>query len=226
MLGKHPKVTLVLGIDEAGRGPVIGPMIIGGFMDTERSGISYKEMGCKDSKLLSPQKRQELKAKIEKTAKEFHYISISAEEIDSLRKIMSLNEIEAKKMAELILSFENKPDKIIIDCPDTEPSRFLQRMRKYMGPDFEAIIEHKADENYPIVSCASIIAKTERDDKIKEMEKVYGVMGSGYPADPKTKDFLKNFYAEHGKLPPIVRKSWDTIKRLENSKLQSKLDDY
>ena len=173
----------MLGIDEAGRGPVLGPMTIGGVVDTVNSEITYREMGCKDSKLLTPKRREELDKKIRNTAKEVAVIEISAKEIDSLRKIMSLNEVEAMKMAELIQSLENKPDKIIIDCPDTEPSRFLQRMRKYLGPDFNAVIEHKADVNYPIASAASIVAKVKRDEWVKETEEKYGVIGSGYPAD-------------------------------------------
>ena len=215
---------LVLGIDEAGRGPVLGPMTIGGVVDTEHSEISYREMGCKDSKMLTPKRREELNKKIRNSAKEVVVVEISAKEIDSLRKIMSLNEIEAKKIAELILSLKNKPEKIIIDCPDSQPSRFLQRMRKYLGPDFNAVIEHKADVNYPLASAASIVAKVQRDEWVKRTTEKYGPIGSGYPADPITHEFLKNWLEEKGKLPPFARKSWDTSKRMESEMLQSRLE--
>jgi ribonuclease HII len=200
-------------------------MVIAGVVDTERSQINYKEMGCKDSKLLTPKKREELYKIINESAKEIISIEISAGEIDRLRSIMSLNEVEAKKIADLILSLKEKPDKIIIDCPDTEPKRFLNRLRKYLGPEFNAVIEHKADVNHPIVSAASIIAKVNRDNKIQEYKKMYGNIGSGYPADPVTQKFLETFYAEHEKLPPITRKSWETSKRFLAKKEQSTLSE-
>ena len=215
--------VLVLGVDEAGRGPVLGPMTIGGVVDTEHSEISYREMGCKDSKVLSPKRREELDKKIRNAAREVVVLEISAKEIDSLRKVMSLNEVEAKKIADLILSLKNKPDRVIIDCPDTNPMRFLQRMRKYLGPDFNAVIEHKADVNYPIVSAASIAAKVRRDEWVKKTAKEYGEIGSGYPADPVTQEFLRKWLEERGKQPPFARKSWDTSKRMEGEMLQSRL---
>lgn len=201
-------------------------MIIGGVIDTEQSEVSYREMGCKDSKMIAPKKREELDKKIRNAAKEVAVIEISAKEIDSLRKIMSLNEVEAKKVAELIQGLENKPDKIIVDCPDTEPKRFLNRLRKYLGPEFDAVVEHKADVNYPIVSAASIVAKVERDNWVKKTEAKYGPLGSGYPADPNTQEFLKKWFEEKGKLPPFARKSWDTSKRMESEKLQAKLGEF
>ncbi len=201
-------------------------MTIAGVVDTDRSQVNYKEMGCRDSKELAPKKREELYPVIKENAKEVVSVEISADEIDSLRSIMSLNEVEAKKMADLIMSLDSKPEKIIIDCPDTEPSRFLNRLRKYLGPDFNAVVEHKADVNHPIVSAASIIAKVDRDRKINEYKKKYGEIGSGYPADPTTKAFMETFFAEHGKLPPIARKSWETSKRFLASKEQSKLGEY
>ena len=201
-------------------------MVIAGVVDTDRSEVSYKEMGCKDSKVLTPKRREELEPKIRGAAKEVVTIEIPAHEIDSLRKIMSLNEVEAKKIAELIISLEHKPDKIIIDCPDTEPKNFINRLRKYLGPDFNAIAEHKADVNYPIVSAASIVAKVKRDQWIKDMAKKHGPMGSGYPADPDTQKFLKAYFEEHGKMPPFARKSWDTSKRMVAEKEQASLSDY
>ncbi len=201
-------------------------MVIAGVVDTDRSQVNYKEMGCKDSKDLTPKRREELYDVIKANAKEIVSLKISADEIDQLRGIMSLNEVEAKKIADLIMSLETKPDKVIIDCPDTEPSRFLQRLRKYLGPEFDAVVEHKADVNHPIVSAASIIAKVDRDRKIEEYKKKYGDIGSGYPADPVTKAFMETFYREHGKLPPIARKSWETSKRFLANKEQSTLDSY
>jgi ribonuclease HII len=216
----------VLGIDEAGRGPVIGSMILGGVLDTENSSITYSEMGCKDSKMVAPKKREELNEKIRKTAKEARTVEVTASQIDFLRASISLNEIEAKKIGELVQSFDEKPDKVIVDCPDTQPKKFERRLHKYLGTDYEFVIEHKADVKYPIVSAASIIAKVERDRLIKQLEKRYGPLGNGYPHDELTIKFLKDYFAENKKFPSIVRKSWMTAKTMKEMHLQKKLGDF
>jgi len=198
-------------------------MIVAGVLDTDKSDVSYKEMGCKDSKLLTPKRREELEEKIRNSAKDVKFESVSATEIDKLRKVMSLNEVEAKMMADVIQKVSPKPDKVIIDCPDTDPNRLLQRLAKYLDKEYNIVSEHKADENYPIVSAASIIAKVERDSWVKNLHKKYGDFGSGYPSDPKTKAFLAAYFKKYGKVPAEARKSWETSKRLMNSKFQTTL---
>jgi len=215
---------LILGIDEAGRGPVIGPMVIGGVLLDEKDGPRLKKMGAKDSKLLTPEKRRSLQKAIVKMAVEVHFIAIPATEIDEKRKRISLNELEAMKMAELIEKFENKPDKIIIDLPDPDGDKFINRIKKYIELKTLTIAEHKADINYVEVSAASIIAKVERDRQITELEKKYGIkLKTGYSHDPFTIDFLEKLDGEY---PDFVRKSWETFKRIANKKLQKKLSDW
>ena len=217
---------LVLGIDEAGRGPVVGSMMIAGVLDTDRSNIAYSEMGCKDSKMLEPGERERLSEKIRKRAKEIRFVEIPADEIDFLRATISLNEVEAKKIAELVGLFDEKPDKLIIDCPDTVPANFLRRLQKYLGPGVNAVIEHKADVNHPIVSAASIIAKVERDKSVRKLEKSYGPLGTGYPHDPLTIKFLEKCFADSKKFPPCVRKSWLTAQAIKDREFQKTLGDY
>jgi len=215
---------LILGIDEAGRGPVIGPMVIGGVLLDEKDGPRLRKLGVKDSKMLTPEKRQKLEKKIMEMAVEVHFIAISASEIDEKRKRISLNELEAMKMAELIENFKNKPDKIIIDLPDPDGNKFIRRIKKYIDLDIETIAEHKADVNYVEVSAASIIAKVERDRQIAELEKKYGIkLRTGYPHDPFTIEFLEKL---EGETPDFVRKSWETFKRIVDKKLQKKLSDW
>ncbi|MCD4740000.1 ribonuclease HII [archaeon] len=208
------------------KGPVIGSMMIAGVLDTERSSIAYSEMGCKDSKLVPPEKREKLAENIRKRAKQVNFVEISAKEIDFLRSTISLNEVEAKKIAELVGLFDPEPEKLIIDCPDSIPANFLKRLHKYLGPNINAVIEHKADYNYPIVSAASIIAKTERDASVRKLEQQYGLLGTGYPGDPRTKKFLRDCFAERGKFPPCVRKSWETAKAFYDKKNQKTLEGY
>lgn len=218
---------LVIGIDEAGRGAVLSSLIIAAVLDTDRSEVNYREMGCRDSKEMTAKAREICKVKINQAAKEVHYIEITATEIDELRKFINLNEIEAKKTVELIGMFKTKPDRIIVDCVDNDPKRYLQRLRKYLEDDIEIVAEHKADVNYPIVSAASIIAKTKRDEKMRDLENEFDIkMGSGYPSDPFTKQFLKDYFEKHGKLPSFARKSWDTSRKIMDKRDQKTLGDF
>ena len=215
---------LILGIDEAGRGPVIGPMVIAGVLLDEKKGQSLKKLGAKDSKMLTPEKREKLEPKIRKLAKEVHSIKIPATEIDEKRKVMSLNELEALKMAELIEMFQNRADRVIIDLPDPNGDKFVKRIRKYIDLDVETIAEHKADVKYVEVSAASIIAKVERDREIREIEKKHGIkLRTGYSHDPFTIAFLEKLGKES---PDFIRKSWETFKRISGKKGQKKISDW
>ncbi len=218
----------ILGIDEAGRGPVIGSMMIAGVLVDEKGLEELTTLGVKDSKELTKKAREELAKNIELIAKEVRLIEVTANQIDTMRKVMSLNEIEARKIAELIDKFENKPDKVIIDCPDPEPELFRNRLRKYIDvDDYELIVEHKADANYPVVSAASIIAKVARDAHVGEIAKKYGInLETGYPHDREAIKAIEKFFEKDGKLPPFVRKSWDTAKRIVERKTQRKLSDF
>ena len=218
--------SLILGIDEAGRGPVIGDLVIGGVLVDAEGETQLHKLGVRDSKLLTPKQREQMKKEIKKIAVEHHTVSISAKEIDELRKRMSLNEIEAMKMAELIEKCKKKPVHILIDLPDPTAEGFLKRVRKYTHLDhkIKLTVEHKADENYPVVSAASIIAKTERDRKMRLLEKRAGVkLGNGYPHDPDAIAFLEKC---KGKLPDFVRKSWITTQRIQDKKFQKKLEQW
>lgn len=216
---------LVLGIDEAGRGPVVGSMFIAGVLVSEENEKKLKELGVKDSKMLSEKQRERLRKHIERLASEIHFVEITASEIDQKRKYMSLNELEALKISELIETFKKKARRLIIDCPDPTGTKFMRRIDKYVSLEKlgleEKIVEHKADVNYPSVSAASIIAKTERDRHVKELEKKFKiVLRTGYSHDPAAIAFLEN---HKGEFPEFVRKSWDTAKRIKNKKLQKKL---
>ncbi len=214
---------LVLGIDEAGRGPVIGPMVLAGVLMREEEEAIAKELNIRDSKLISPKRREFLFDKVKEFAVETHYVKISASEIDRQRKKMSLNELEALKIAELIKKFKTEPDLILIDLPDPTGYGFIRRISKYVDIKAEVRAEHKADAKYPAVSSASIIAKVIRDREIEKLKQTYGDLGSGYPADPKTKKFM---IENVNKELPFIRYSWETARRLKKEKKQSSLSDF
>ncbi|MDR2831002.1 MAG: ribonuclease HII [Methanobrevibacter sp.] len=207
-----------LGIDEAGRGSVMGSLIVAGIIIPQEKEIMLSRMGVKDSKKLTPQRRRVLARKLKKMF-DYNIVEIKAKDIDILRRSITLNNIEEIAI-EKIINELNQYDKIILDSFDVKPKRVQKKCESFLGENhqIEVIAEHKADDNYLPVASAAIIAKERRDEIIDELKKEYkkiGDIGSGYPSDPKTIKFLKKFnYAE---LPDTVRKSWKTVKSLKNS---------
>lgn len=204
----------VLGIDEAGKGPVIGPLIIAGVMIEKGK---EAELGAvKDSKLLKHKDRISLNHQITSHS-EFKIIEVLPSEIDeaveSKNKDMNLNWLEAHKQAEIINHFN--PDMVIIDCPHPVPKKYEDFIKKLVHKkDIKYIVEHKADVNYPVCSAASIIAKVRREEEMDRIKKKYGDTGPGYPANPTTQKFIKENFKKY---PEIFRHSWSTFKNIEKS---------
>ncbi|MDY6958388.1 MAG: ribonuclease HII [Halobacteriota archaeon] len=201
------------GVDEAGRGPVIGPMCVAAVMMQEDELFKLKELGVKDSKLISPKKRRELSIEIGKIA-ETAILEVTAYQIDEMRKEMTMNDLAVVSFSEVLLRL--RPDKAIVDAVDVKPHRFSENLKKRYDLPIEIISEHKADVNHPIVSAASVIAKVRRDQRIKELEDSLGFsIGSGYPSDPKTIIFIEEIVKKEHQLPDYVRHSWKTIDRFK-----------
>ncbi len=202
----------ILGIDEAGRGSVLGPLVIAGVIIPEKREKILERMGVKDSKRLTPNRRTILSRKLKKMF-EYEIVVISALEIDQMRADgVNLNDIEKNAMRDLIIKLN--PEKAIVDAVDVKAERFQTNLCESTGID--VIAEHKADDKYIEVSAASIIAKAERDAQIAEINKEYikmGGIGSGYPSDPTTKKFLSNY--TYDEMPEFVRKSWATVSKMK-----------
>ncbi|MBS7605593.1 MAG: ribonuclease HII [Candidatus Bathyarchaeia archaeon] len=207
---------LICGVDDAGRGPVIGPLVIAGVLVDEIGLQKLIQLGVRDSKTLSPKRRKELAMQITSIAKNYSVIKVQPWEIDNVvetgKKLNKLNRLEARVMARII--GELKPDIAYVDASDVLPERFRQYILEELPLKIEVISEHKADKIYPIVSAASIVAKVERDMEIERLRREYGDFGSGYPADPKTIEFLKRWVEKHNSYPSFVRKSWKTAKEI------------
>jgi len=217
-------MTLIVGIDEAGRGPVIGPLVICGVLIDEKDEIKLKNIGVKDSKLLTPKQREDLFEKIRSIVKKYEILIIQPKDIDSFVESdhLNLNWLEANVSAGIINKLA--PNKAILDCPSVNTNAYRDYIKKQIEGDVEIIAEHKADVNYPVVSAASILAKVTRDDEIEKIKKAIGVdFGSGYPSDEKTQNFLKNNWKKY---PEIFRKSWSTYKVLADSLKQKKIGEF
>jgi ribonuclease HII len=208
----------VAGVDDAGRGPIIGPLLIAGVLVEEKNLPILKNLGVKDSKLLSPHRRVQLAEEIKKLALKWHFVKLSPAEIDDVvengKKLHKLNRLEARAMAEVVAFL--KPEVAYVDASDVLAERFGEHIQECLPFKVKIISEHKADKKYVVVSAASIIAKVERDKAIEELANKYGDMGSGYVTDPKTVAFLKRWVEKHGSYPDFVRKSWKPAKKLKN----------
>ena len=212
----------IAGLDEAGRGPVFGPMVLCGVKFEEGELEELKAAGVRDSKLLSPRRRETLARAITEKASGLEIVEFSPLEIDEFRllKKINLNELEAKTFAKIIDRL--KPKFAYLDSPDPNPKLFEQRARKYLKSKPKLVIENFADRKYVIVAAASIVAKVRRDQRIAELRERYGDFGSGYTSDPRTIAFLERWVREHGKLPEFARKSWKTAQRIESEAKQKK----
>jgi ribonuclease HII len=209
---------LIAGVDEAGRGCVIGPLVIAGILLKSESLRYLSELGVKDSKLLTAKRRESLYTEILKLTEKHYIIKVPPAQIDKVvrsdRKLHKLNRLEAQTMAKIIDVL--KPHEAYVDAADVLENRFGDHIEECLRNRTKIISQHKADRTYPIVSAASIIAKVERDQEIAKLTSKYGDFGSGYLTDEKTIYFLKRLLNRYGDYPSCVRKSWEPAKRTKN----------
>ncbi|PIU75688.1 ribonuclease HII [Candidatus Pacearchaeota archaeon CG06_land_8_20_14_3_00_35_12] len=222
----------LLGIDDAGRGPVIGPMVIAGILIREENEFLLKKIGAKDSKMLFPEQRKIMFKQILELAEDTHIEKILPQEIDKavFNKSFNLNTLEAAKIATVIneilgrLPVKEKQKaeiKIIVDCPSPNISKWKETMKSFIEPEvlsnknlkLNFYVEHKADVNHLACSAASIVAKVTRDDEIEKLKSKTGIdFGSGYPADPITCAALKKHEKEL-RSAGVLRESWGTLRK-------------
>jgi ribonuclease HII len=218
---------LIAGVDEAGRGCVIGPLVIAGYLIKEVNIPLLIQLGVKDSKLLSPKKRKNLSTEIMHIAEKHYIVKLLPSEIDhaveSKRKLHKLNRLEAQTMENIINMI--KPDQAYVDAADVVEDRFKHHIQEALTVKANITSKHKADRIYPVVSAASIIAKVERDSEIAVLRGAYGDFGSGYLTDQKTTCFLRQWLQTHDEYPDCVRKSWKPAKQVKDEKgtVQKKL---
>ena len=216
---------LLCGVDEARRGPVLGPMVMCGALIDEENLPKLMALKPRDSKLMTAYEREDLYPKLLRALKHYKIFVLQPQEIDKAvhgHDGLNLNKLEAKKQAEILNEFNL--GKAIIDCPSNNIDSYRIYLKKLIkNKKIELILEHNA-ERYPLVAAASIIAKVTGDREIEKIKKQIGMdFGSGYMTDPKTVEFLKNNYEKY---PEIFRKSWFPYQELVNKKFQKSLSDF
>jgi len=201
---------LVCGVDDAGRGSVLGPLVIAGISIEQKNIKQLVKIGVKDSKQLSPQLREKLYEQILSLVEGYHVAKIPPKTIDKSVSKNLLNQLEANYMAKVIKKLQASSS--YVDSCDVNPKRFGLYISN-LAKTGKIISSHHADRRYPVVSAASIIAKVNRDREIEKLRKNHA-LGSGYPSDPKTMKFIKEWVSQNGDVPIFVRKSWKPIKIL------------
>jgi ribonuclease HII len=217
----------LIGIDDAGRGPVIGPMCLAGVLIEKTKESQLKLDGAKDSKLLTASQREKILELLKKTVKDYKFKLISPVEIDTgMGTGLNLNQVEALAAASIIneltenLSIGQKQNmKIVLDCPSINTVSWKNQLTNYVKDkslEPKIACEHKADFNHVVVSAASILAKVTRDAEIEKLKEQIGIdFGSGYPSDPATKAFLEKHVMDF-KEERIFRESWATWREARN----------
>jgi len=215
--------ALLGGVDDAGRGCLLGPLLIAGVAVTRSGARELKEIGVKDSKLLSSSRRESLYPEIMKIAERVHWEGIPPEAIDEVvlkgKKLRKLNYLEAVFFAKVIDRLG--ASKVTVDASDIIPGRFRDDILSNLRASCDVTARHKADRDFPVVSAASIIAKVERDRAVSRLREQHGDFGSGYPSDPVTRAFFADRMKKGELLPAYVRKSWKTWHNIEQTLIDS-----
>jgi ribonuclease HII len=205
----------IAGVDEAGRGCVIGPLVIAGVLFDDEVVGSLREIGVKDSKKLSAKKRVALSAEIKELALGYRFFELSPRTIDKVVfrnvPLRRLNYLETMAMAWIIR--ELKPSEAHVDPCDVVSERVASQIKGVLPFDLVIRCEPKADAKYPATGAASILAKVRRDFRIAALRELHGDFNSGYPSDWKTQDFIRDYFSENTECPDYIRASWSTVKK-------------
>jgi len=223
---------IVCGVEEAGRGPVIGPMVMAACWSDDEEAV--RKAGAKDSKQLTPAQREAVFERLLKLKKQkkidFELAVLRPEEIDGAVQGAqdNLNKLELRTSARLINAALKRARlaTVIIDCPTVSTAKYAAGVRKLLDREVEVIAENKADESYVIVGAASVLAKVTRDREIEAIKRNIKVnFGSGYPADPLTQKFLRENYVKK-EYAGYFRKSWASYRELAERSKQRLLSGY
>lgn len=205
----------IAGVDEAGRGCVIGPLVIAGVLFDEDTVSALPEIGVKDSKKVSPKKREKLYTEIKELALAYEFFELQPRVIDKVVfrdvPLRKLNYLETMAMASVIRRLQ--PTEAHVDPCDVDSDRCARQIQGVVPFKVEVKCEPKADAKYPATGAASILAKVTRDRHIEVLREKYGDFNSGYPSDKKTQAFIRDYFESNNECPEFIRGSWSTVRK-------------
>ncbi|MFD1585922.1 ribonuclease HII [Halorientalis brevis] len=212
------------GVDEAGKGPVLGSM----FAAAVRADPAVLPAGIDDSKNLSVARREEFASALRADDR----VTVGLAEIPPDRiddPETDMNTLTVAAQADALDAVARDGDRGAVDAGDTDAARFGRRVGDHVAADLDVVAEHGADETYALVGAASIIAKVARDAHVENLaarHDSYDDVGSGYPSDPATREFLRAYVSDHGELPSCARASWQTSQDVLAAAAQTGLDEF
>lgn len=204
------KFVQICGIDDAGRGSMLGPLVIAGISLEKKNLKKLTALGVKDSKKLSSKSREILYKKIIEIVDDYYIAKIPPRSIDASVNKHLLNNLEAKYMAKVVSKLD--ADTSYVDSCDVKPLRFGKEISQ-LSDGRKIKSYHHADSKFVVVSAASILAKVTRDKSIEKLKKTHN-LGSGYPSDSTTVKFVKKYYKKNHSMPVFVRKSWKPVQKI------------
>ena len=217
--------VIVGGVDEAGRGSIIGPLVVAGISFRKSAISELRKIGVKDSKALTSKSRISLYAQLKEMANSICIYKINCNVIDDNVYLKRLNKLEAKMMAHVINNLH--ADEVYVDSCDVNPDRYGHCIRSYLPAVNQKLRSmHHADRINTVVSAASIVAKIARDEAIENIRKTHSNIGSGYPSDNKTMGFIREWIFKHKYPPSFARKSWRPLRQMLEQIDQYQLDQY
>ncbi|PSP79532.1 ribonuclease HII [Halobacteriales archaeon QS_1_68_20] len=216
-----------VGVDEAGRGPVLGSMFAAAVRVPDTAVLPD---GLDDSKELAPERREALAAEL----RDHPEVAVGVAEVAPARiddPETDMNSLAVEAHATALDGIwdgdgDGGPDgdgadggadarpEVVVDACDTSEARFARRVTDAVSRSVQVTAEHGADGNHDVVAAASVVAKVERDAHVAELAAEHGDVGSGYPSDPNTRAYLESYVDEHGEVPPFARSSWETCRQL------------
>jgi ribonuclease HII len=211
-----------IGADEAGKGPVLGPMVAAAV----RASADAIPEGVDDSKRLAPARREEIDDRLRSDAAvDVGVAVVTPTRIDDPETDMNSLTVAAQVEAIAAVA-DDDDDAVLVDAGDVDAERFGRRIGAGVDAAVTVRAEHRADERHAHVAAASIVAKVERDARIEKLAAAYGEIGSGYPSDERTRAFLAEYVRKNGELPACARASWSTCDDVLAAAEQSSLADF
>jgi ribonuclease HII len=216
-----------VGSDEAGKGPVLGPMVAAAV----RADPASLPDGVDDSKRVAPARRAEIAARL----RDDEDVTVAVAVVPPARiddPGTDMNSLTVAAHAEAVAAAAREGDAVVSDAADVNEARFGRRVAAAVdarGVEVTVRAEHGGDESYALVGAASVVAKVERDARVARIAaefEAYGPVGSGYPSDPKTRAFLREYVESTGELPDCARASWSTCDDVLAAAAQSSLDQF
>ncbi len=195
---------------------MLGPLVVGAFACEATAIPAVVAAGARDSKQLTPSRREEVYRRLESLG-ERRWISLPPRTIDRYVARGRLNQLELEAFAELVRAV--RPDVAYVDACDPNEERFGQRLATLAGGTVRVVSRHRADRDLPIVGAASVVAKVRRDAELAELRTLVDEpLGTGYPSDPTTRDCVLRHAADGRRVPPWMRRSWETVQRVKRSR--------